>query len=99
MASGIQAGQQTLFKLNLVNQEFTALTSQPLQNVLESQWSPEGDWVAFTATPDDDPLGTQVLHRVRPDGTQFAALTNPNEYVYPFTWVSTPAKAQTPGVD
>jgi Tol biopolymer transport system component len=97
MASGLQAGQQALFKLNLVNQEFTPLTSQPLQNILESQWAPEGDWVAFTATPEDDLFGTQVLHRVRPDGSQFAALTTTDEYVYPFIWVPMPTQAQTLG--
>ncbi len=99
MASGLQAGQQALFKFNLVNQEFTPLTNQPLQNILESQWSPAGDWVAFTATPDGDSFGTQVLHRVRPDGSQLAAITDVDEYVYPFTWVPEPATAQTSGAE
>lgn len=90
-ASGAQAGRQALFRLDLATQGFTALTSQPLQAILESQWAPEGDWVAFTATPNDDPFGTQVLYRVRPDGSQFGPLTSDDEYVYPFTWVSAPA--------
>jgi WD40 repeat protein len=91
LASGVQAGRQALFKLDLATQEFTALTSQPLQTILDSQWAPDGDWIAFTATPDDDPFGTQVLYRVRPDGSQLAPLTGDDEYVYPFTWVSAPA--------
>ena len=98
LAAGAQAGQQTLFRLNLVNQEFTALTTQPLQNVLESQWSPTGDWIAFTATPPNDLMGTQVLHRVRPDGSQFAALTATDEYVYPFTWAPAPLGTGSDGL-
>ncbi|WOD37798.1 DPP IV N-terminal domain-containing protein [Nodosilinea sp. E11] len=98
LASGVQAGLQTLFRLDLVNQEFTPLTDQPLQNLLESQWSPEGDWIAFTATPPDDALGTQVLHRVRPNGTEFAPLTTTDEYVYPFVWSPTALATGTQGV-
>lgn len=97
LASGIQAGQQTLFRLDLATQEFTPLTSQPLQNMLESQWSPSGDWVAFTATPPDDVLGTQVLHLVQPDGSRLATLTNTDEYVYPFTWIPMPLAAEAQG--
>lgn len=87
LASGAQAGQQTVFRLDLIDQKFTALTSQPLQNVLESQWSPTGDWIAFTATPPDDVMGTQVLYQVRSDGTELAPLTSIDEYVYPFVWI------------
>ncbi|MBE9159670.1 PD40 domain-containing protein [Nodosilinea sp. LEGE 06152] len=90
LASGPQAGQQTVFRLDLVDQKFTALTSQPLQNVLESQWSPTGDWIAFTATPPDDSMGTQVLYQVRPDGTDLTSLTSTDEYVYPFVWIPAP---------
>jgi Tol biopolymer transport system component len=96
-AAGIQAGQQTLFRLSLIDQAFTVLSDQSLQNVLESQWAPDGDWIAFTASPFDDPFGTQVLHRVRPDGSEFGALTGTDEYVYPFTWVPGAAQAQSPG--
>lgn len=99
LAVGAQADQQNLFRLDLVSQAFTALTSQPLQNILDSQWSPEGDWIAFTATPPDDPLGTQVLHRVRPDGTALALLTATDEYVYPFAWVPTPLETNTHGLN
>jgi WD40 repeat protein len=94
-ASGAQAGRQTLFRLDLVSQDFTALTDQPLQNILDSQWSPNGDWIAFTATLPDDPLGTQVLHRVHPDGTGLASLTATDEYVYPFAWVPAPPGTNT----
>lgn len=98
LASGAQAGQQTIFRLDLVDQEFTALTNQPLQNVLESQWSPTGDWVAFTATPPDDPMGTQVLYQVRPDGTEMTSLSSTDEYVYPFVWIPAPLTTETQGV-
>ncbi|MGG6237539.1 TolB family protein [Nodosilinea sp. AN01ver1] len=98
LASGPQAGQQTVFRLDLVDQEFTALTDQPLQNVLESQWSPTGDWVAFTATPPDDPMGTQVLYQVRPDGTELTSLTSTDEYVYPFAWLPAPLTTENQGV-
>ncbi len=94
-ASGAQAGRQTLFRMDLVSQEFTALTNQPLQNILDSQWSPNGDWIAFTATPPGDSLGTQVLHRVHPDGTALTPLTALDEYVYPFAWVPAPPATST----
>jgi Tol biopolymer transport system component len=94
LAAGQQSGQQALFNLNLVTQEFTVLSPQLVQNVLASQWSPTGDWIAFTAAPLGDPFGTQVLYRVRPDGRDLTALTGTNEYVYPFSWVSTPARRQ-----
>ena len=87
LASGLPAGPQTLFQLDLVSKKFIALTNQPLKSVLDSQWSPDGAWIAFTATPPDDALGTQVLYRVSPDATQLAPLTSPDEYVYPFVWV------------
>jgi Tol biopolymer transport system component len=87
MAFGVQASQQGLFRLNLVDQEFTALTNRPVTSLLDSQWAPDGSWIAFTAAPLDDPLDTQVLHWVRPDGTGLTALTSPDEYVYPFAWV------------
>ncbi|PSN80414.1 hypothetical protein C8B47_06590 [filamentous cyanobacterium CCP4] len=97
LAVGAQADQQTLFRLDLVSQAFTALTNQPLQNILDSQWSPTGDWIAFTATPPDDPMGTQVLHQVRPDGTELTSLTNTDEYVYPFVWVPASLTTETQG--
>lgn len=99
LASGAPAGRQTLFRLDLASQDFTALTNQPLQNILDSQWSPDGDWIAFTATPPDDPLGTQVLHRVHPDGTALSSLTASDEYVYPFAWVPISPAANTQGLD
>lgn len=99
LAAGAQAGQQTLFRLDLASQAFTALTNQPLQNILDSQWSPSGDWLAFTATPPDDPLGTQVLYRVRPDGTGLAPLTATDEYVYPFAWVPDPLETNAQGLN
>ncbi|TVQ15354.1 MAG: hypothetical protein EA368_00385 [Leptolyngbya sp. DLM2.Bin27] len=87
LAFGAQTGQQTLFRLNLVDQAFTPLTTQPLQNLLDSQWAPDASWIAFTATRPDDALGIQRLYRVRPDGTELAPLTGTDEYVYPFAWI------------
>ncbi|HSM80110.1 MAG TPA: DPP IV N-terminal domain-containing protein [Nodosilinea sp.] len=98
LASGVQAGQQTLFLLDLVSQEFTPLNPQPLQNVLDSQWAPDGSWIAFTGSPLDDALGTQVLHWVKADGSQFNAVTTPEEYVYPFTWVPAASPPSAPGL-
>jgi Tol biopolymer transport system component len=98
IASGVQAEQQTLFRLDLVSQEFTPLTDQPLQNILGSQWAPDASWIAFTATPADDLLGTQILYRVQPDGTQLTPLTGADEYVYPFTWIPISLGPNTQGV-
>jgi Tol biopolymer transport system component len=98
LASGAQAGQQTLFRLDLVNQEFTPLTPQPLQNLLDSQWAPDASWIAFTATLPDDDLGTQMLFRVRPDGAELAPLTGTDEYVYPFVWIPETLTTDTQGV-
>lgn len=98
LAAGVQAGQQTLFSLNLMDQEFIPLTDQPLQNMLDSQWSPDADWIAFTATPPGDSSGTQVLHRVRPDGTELTPLTSTDEYVYPFVWIPASLGTDTQGL-
>ncbi len=98
LASGAQTGAQILFRLDLVDQEFTPLTTQPLQNILDSQWSSTGDWIAFTATPPDDALGTLVLHQVRPDGTDLRSLTRIDEYVYPFAWVPVSLAPGTQGL-
>ncbi len=89
-SAGSQLEQQTLFRLELKNQEFTALTPQAFQTILDSHWSPQGDWIAFTAVARDDDLGNQMLHVVRPDATQFTALTQPDEYAFPFAWVPLP---------
>ncbi len=98
MAVGAQAGRQALFRLDLVDQEFTALTTQPLQNLLHSQWAPDATWIAFTATPPDAAPDTQVLHRVRPDGTQLTPLTSSDEYVYPFVWIPAPLATGAQGL-
>lgn len=89
-ASGSQFEQQAMFVYDLASGDFTSLTPQPFQNVLISQWSPNGDWIAFTATPIGDELGTQILYTVRPDGSGLATLTSPDEYVYPFAWIPQP---------
>ncbi len=98
MAVGAQAGRQALFRLDLVDQAFTALTTEPLQNLLNSQWAPDATWIAFTATPPDAAPDTQVLHRVRPDGTQLTPLTGTDEYVYPFVWIPAPLATGTQGL-
>ncbi|MGB3138793.1 MAG: hypothetical protein WBB18_18435, partial [Nodosilinea sp.] len=98
LVSGMQTGQQTLFRLDLVDQGFTSLIDAPLHNILESQWSPAGDWIAFTATPLNDSTDTQVLYQVRPDGSELTALTGTDEYVYPFVWVSEPSAVQSQGL-
>ncbi len=89
-AFGAEIEQQALFLLDLPSRDYTTLTSEAFQTILDSHWSPQGDWIAFTATPIGDDLGTQVLHGVRPDGSDFSALTAPDEYVYPFAWVPVP---------
>jgi len=89
-AFGEEINQQALFLLDLPSRDYTTLTSEAFQAILDSHWSPHGDWIAFTATPIGDELGTQVLHGVRPDGSDFSALTASDEYVYPFAWVPVP---------
>jgi Tol biopolymer transport system component len=89
-ASGTQFEAQAMFIYDLTSEEFTPLTPQPFQNVLASAWSPAGDWIAFTATPIGDELGTQILYTVRPDASDLKALTAPDEYVYPFAWMPQP---------
>lgn len=89
-ASGSRFEQQAMFVYDLASGEFTVLTPEPFQNALTSAWSPNGDWIAFTATPIGDELGTQILYAVRPDGSGLKALTSPNEYVYPFAWIPEP---------
>jgi WD40 repeat protein len=89
-ASGSQFERQAMFVYDLASSNFTVLTPEPFQNVLASAWSPHGDWIAFTATPIGDELGTQILYTVRPDASGFTALTSSNEYVYPFAWIPQP---------
>jgi len=89
-ASGSQFERQAMFVYDLASGDFTVLTPEPFQNVLTSAWSPNGDWIAFTATPVGDELGTQILYAVRPDGSGLTALTSPDEYVYPFAWIPQP---------
>jgi Tol biopolymer transport system component len=88
--SGSQFERQTMFVYDLASGDFTVLTPDPFQNVLTSAWSPDGNWIAFTATPIGDELGTQILYTVRADGSGLAALTSPDEYVYPFAWIPQP---------
>ncbi|MGF1570981.1 MAG: DPP IV N-terminal domain-containing protein [Nodosilinea sp.] len=90
LAAGEQLERQALFLLDLATTTFTTLTPEPFQQVVDSGWSTQGDWIAFTAIAIGDDVGNQVLHVVRPDGTQLAALTAPNEYAYPFAWVPAP---------
>ena len=89
-ASGSQFERQTMFVYDLASGDFTVLTPDPFQNVLTSAWSPDGDWIAFTATPIGDELGTQILYAVRSNGSDLAALTSSDEYVYPFEWIPQP---------
>jgi Tol biopolymer transport system component len=85
-AAGTQVEQQALFTLEIASQEFTTLTPQPWQAILDSRWAPQGDWIAFTAIARGDDLGTQILQVVQPDAGQLTPLTQPHEYAYPFAW-------------
>lgn len=85
-SSGDHWEQQALFTFTLADQAFVTLTPQPFQTVQDSWWSPQGDWIAFTAVSLGDDLGTQRLYIVRPDGNQLTPLTQPTEYTFPVTW-------------
>lgn len=85
-SSGNHWEQQAMFTFALAEQTFTTLTPQPFQSVSESWWSPQGDWIAFTAIPLDDDLGTQGLYIVRPGGSELTPLTQANEYAFPVAW-------------
>lgn len=86
-ALGNQWDQQAMFVLALADRSFTSLTPQPFQTVLDSQWSPTGDWIAFTALDRGDELGLPLLHIVQPDGQRLQTLSQPNEATFPFAWV------------
>jgi Tol biopolymer transport system component len=49
----------------------------PLDNVEDgyAEWSPQGDWIAFTRRPSGQLVGAQVW-LVRPDGSEAHAITN-----------------------
>ncbi len=85
-SSGNHWEQQAMFTVALADQAFTTLTPQPFQSVSESWWSPQGDWIAFSAIPLGDDLGTQGLYVVRPDGSELTPLTQANEYAFPVAW-------------
>lgn len=85
LASG-KIENQGLFLLDLATAAFTPLTPEPIAQVLQSQWSPDGSWIAFSAEPAGQALGNQILYSVRPDGSELQPLTSPEEYVYPFSW-------------
>lgn len=85
LASG-RIENQGLFLLDLATAAFTPLTVDPMAQVLQSQWSPDGGWIAFSAEPAELALGNQILYSVRPDGSELQPLTSADEYVYPFSW-------------
>lgn len=86
-AAGNQFATQTLFALSIADQTFQSLTSEPVQQILDAAWSPDGAWVAYTAMPsNNEELGNQRLYVVRPDGTGLKALTGADEYAFPFAW-------------
>ena len=89
-ASGSQLEQQAMFVYDRVTEDFTPLTTNLFQHVLASDWAPDGEWIAFTATPIGDEVGRQILYAVRSDASGFEALTTPEEYVYPFAWIPQP---------
>ncbi|HIK43717.1 MAG TPA: PD40 domain-containing protein [Leptolyngbyaceae cyanobacterium M65_K2018_010] len=89
-AAGSQIEQQTLFVFDIPSNRFTALTPQPFQAILESRWTTQGDWIGFSAVALGDDLGTQTLYVVRPNATGLTAVSQPNEYAYPFAWVPLP---------
>jgi Tol biopolymer transport system component len=90
VAGGITFEQQMLYLVDINTGKFTQLTPDPFHRIPASAWSPQGDWIAFTATPLGMELASPVLHVVRPDATELKALTNSNEYVFPFSWIPTP---------
>ncbi|MBD2259255.1 PD40 domain-containing protein [Pseudanabaena sp. FACHB-2040] len=85
LASG-KVENQELFVLDVATGEFTPLTPEPLAQVMNTLWSPGGDWIAFSGEQAGQDLANQVLYAVRPDGTELRSLTSPDEYVYPFVW-------------
>jgi Tol biopolymer transport system component len=86
VAGGTQFEQQLLYVVNIDTGRFTQLTPEPFHRIPGHAWAPQGDWLAFTATPLGVELASPVLYVVRPDGTDLSALTTGNEYVFPFAW-------------
>lgn len=87
LAMGEQWEGKAMFVLTLANGRFTLLTPQSFQSVLDSGWSPTGDWLAFTAVASGDDLGTPILHVVQPNGQGLRTLSQPDEYAFPFAWI------------
>ncbi|HEY9879938.1 MAG TPA: hypothetical protein V6D29_15900 [Leptolyngbyaceae cyanobacterium] len=85
LASG-KIESQSVYVMDLATEKFIPLTEEPLAQVLKTQWSANGHWIAFTAEPANQELGNQILYTVKPDGSELRSLTSPDEYVYPFTW-------------
>jgi hypothetical protein len=86
VAGGMQFEQQLLYVVDIDTGRFTQLTPEPFHRIPSHAWAPQGDWLAFTATPLGVELASPVLYVVRPDGTNLSALTTGNEYVFPFAW-------------
>ena len=76
-----------MFVYDLASGDFTIrLPPQPFQNVMISQWSPNGDWIAFHRHPPPigDELGTQnSLYGSVLDGSGLATSTSPDKYGVP----------------
>lgn len=89
-AVGNRFSSQVIYLLDLPSQRFTQLTENPVRQILQTQWSPDGDWIAFTAESTTGEFSNQQLYTVRPDGTDLKALTSAEEYAYPFTWQPSP---------
>ncbi|HEY9763153.1 MAG TPA: hypothetical protein V6D07_11555 [Trichocoleus sp.] len=77
---------QTVYVMDLSTEKFIPVTEEPLAQVLQTQWSTNSQWIAFSAELANQDLGNQILYTVRPDGSELRSLTSPDEYVYPFTW-------------
>lgn len=87
LSSGNYFEPQALFLYDLQKDEFTAITTASLTQILDVQWSIDSEWLAFTAQPASEEFGNQQLYTVRPDGSSFQTITTPEEYAFPFVWV------------
>lgn len=85
LATGNEFDPQALMAVTVATQEFQPLSTEPLQQILAAAWSPDGDWVAYSAAPQGEGAN-QRLYTVRADGSDPQPITAADEYVYPFVW-------------